>query len=453
MSYNPADDVPPLRKPSSSRIRGRMSTAYESVTPVLTIQEPTPKLQQDQFDAPSSDNDDLYRDPSPTPGPSRSPKEHSRTQSSPVIPGSFQQSRPVTPENNESQTSDTTPRQSVSRRTSIPIRGILSRPTTPTIMVEVHCSHCTSIHKVNVSNSNRATVLDCNTNPKPTPTPPSVLEMYSLPGYLKLNESGQILVKTEPELLSYVRKIFSPSDGFKGYFPSSRNFTLDKDDELPEDTSVSSTPDSARASYYFGHSHYRGTALQESEPTTKESSKDNTHAQTSPNISPLPAPSGPSQTATPSSPPPPPIHKDSKPSSRDTSRQRSISPLALVRTTVPTTPRTRSPSSPQYASAARHSSPRNLHSIGVFSESEVDLSKQLSPSDEKETVSTYMPRTAVQPPPAYQTRTILPVEIYSAADEVSKELEAEQRINTLFSSSYATPRSSSKHRGRELGRR
>lgn len=454
MSYSDSDDAPPVRKPSTSKLRGRMSLAYEFVTPELTIQEATPELQQGPFDS-----DDLYADPSPpTPSPEAGPSGYTPEQTSDVSQQARTPSphepkpRPTTPDRPTSPFSETTPRQRIDRRSSIPVRNIPIRsPTIPTI-VDVNCTNCKSVHKINVSEADRVTILDCKSNPPPTPPQPSILDIYNLPGYLQKSSSGKILVKTETELLSYVRKIFSPMKGFNGYFPYNRHYSLDRDDDLPENASASSTPDDKRASHYLGHSKYLGTMFDSQTNTSAPNTEASTKASPSPVIAPTRATSSPGPQTTDESGPPPPVNRDSKPVSRETSRQRSVSPLALVRTVTPSRLDQRQ-QSPRHASASRQASPRNLHPIGIFSDSEVDLSESFDLHSDKEVaVEQYMPTSALRSPSPYNTRTVMPAEIYTAAAEVSKELEAEQKTSGLQSSRYATSSQSPHSRGRKQDR-
>lgn len=450
MSYNYYDqDAPPRRQQSQViKIRGRVSTAYDTSTPALSVQEPTPELIQGTF---STSPPQITSAPQSFKG--KEPLQQSvfnKTVFSPTT------SRPVTPLSEPFSFEETTPRQSVNRRTSIPIRGIHVRSPTLPKVITVHCDQCKSEHKISISETDRASIVTCNAiqpvNPPPQPT---ILEVFNLPGYLSMNDSGQILVKTESELLSYVRKIFAPMKGFNGYFPKNRRYNIDYDDELPDTTSNTSTPDETRASYYLGHSKYHGTFLNSSEDTSHAPSTSGTQAPPSP-IARAQSPEGPIPVSTILDPTPAPtVNRDNKPQPISCNRDRSISPMAFVRTITPTGSKPRSPVSPQHASASRRSSPRNLRPIDIFSEteSEAELPSHPSQPTEKEVLEPYMPRSALSPSPGYNTRTVMPSEIYNIHDEISQELNAEPRSRQRSSSTNSTPQSPHDTRGRDSRRR
>nr|QJW70304.1 P3 [Bipolaris maydis partitivirus 1] len=450
MSFHFDEAIPPARKqPTNKSLRGRISTAYEVEAFSFNVQEPTPKMSQDEFPDVLSPRSSPPDYPQSQSGPSYTGKGKAPANTSTSISGTlpFQISSPP---RSRRTSDDTTPKPSPTRRDSIPIRkprvSVDHKPLT------VSCESCKSKHSVSISEADRALVLSCDVVPPPPTPTPTVLELYKLPGYLKINQNGQIVVSTESELLSYVRKIFTPADIYRGDFPSSRHSYIDELDSLGS-TSVSSTPEAYRESYALGHSKYLGTfcdpstepptpAVMEKETVAKREKQASETTSRSPSRGPLEPYA------------PPVVSHGNKPIGYRHPSPGQSNPIAFVQEVRPTSPAPPPPSSPKHATAARQASPRNLRPIGIFSDSESDLPIPVkSESISIRIGSARHSRSSSQPGslPAFDPPTRQ--ELYNQATEISSELSSSRESSTRPDRNYYVQPREPSPRGRNPSRR
>uniref|UniRef100_A0AAU7YCJ9 Uncharacterized protein n=1 Tax=Exserohilum turcicum partitivirus 1 TaxID=3229043 RepID=A0AAU7YCJ9_9VIRU len=449
MSFHYDEAIPPVRKQLKSvSLRGRISTAYDSEVPSFAVQEPTPEMSQSEFadtlspkSLPSHQNNSDPGSPPTREGKSTAPAPFSPPAS--VFP-------PKTPPHSRRTSEETTPKPSPSRRDSVPIRKP-SRAIVNDKPLTVYCESCRSSHSVSVSEADRTMVLSCNVVPPPPTPSPSVLELYHLPGYLTLNDKGQIIVSTETELLSYVRKIFIPSDKFVGMFPTTRSFcisTYDEDSTL----SQSSTPDAKRASYYLGHSKYLGTySLSATEPSTPIDRVQSEKIATEDDKTPEASGSivrGPLEPYI-----PPAVPHGTKPTGSSPRQSGTASIIAFVREVSPSPTLPPAPSSPKHATAARRASPRNLSPIGIFSESEVDLPIPVKTESIQIRVgSSRTSRSHSQPGYPPDVKPPSRHELYNQATEISRELSSAQMPARQSDRDYFVQQREPSPRGRNSSR-
>jgi hypothetical protein len=450
MSFHYDEAIPPVRKqPANPSLRGKVSVAYTFDPFTFNVQEPTPEMNQGEFPdilspgtVPLGFNESISGPSHTGKGKGRAITPFSRPDDPPSLVRSPPRSRRTSDE--------TTPKPSPKRKDSIPVRK-------PRVSVEhkpltVSCESCKSTHTISVSETDRTVVLSCNVAPSPPAPSPTVLELYQLPGYLTLNDKGQILVSTETELLSYVRKIFAPARPYKGFFPKDRTFNISQYDDLT-DYSMTSTPDEARASYFLGHSKYLGSATGlETEPATPKATDQ----------PPTPTPEQPkseapsrSQSRGPLEPyQPPAVPHGTKPTGYSPHGSGTASPVAFVQEVVPTTPVPPPPSSPKHASAARQASPRNLRSIGIFSDSEPDLPipvKSESISIRIGSVRHSRSRSHSDVPQIVDPPTRH--ELYNQATEISRELSSARESYPRSGQDYYVQSREPSPRGRNSSRR
>jgi hypothetical protein len=382
-------------------------------------------------------------------GPSYTGKGKGRAPTS-SPPSRVSSSSTFSPPRSRRTSDDTTPKPSPTRKDSIPIRK--PRVSVDTKPLTVFCESCKSTHSVSVSETDRTVVLSCNVVP-PSPAPaPSVLELYKLPGYLTLNDQGQIIVSTETELLSYVRKIFAPAHPFKGDFPKNRTYNINEYNSSAE-ISMTSTPDEARASYALGHSKYLGK-------TTGLKTEPQTPLATDQPPSPAPEKSkSESQSRSASRGPlepyqPPAVPHGTKPSGYSPHGSGSVSPIAFVQEVVPTTPVPLPPPSPKHATATRQASPRNLRPIGILSDSEPDLpipvksesiSIRIGSARHSRSRSQSDVPQIVDPPTRH--------ELYNQATEISRELSSTREPYSRSDRNYYVQSREPSPRGRDSSRR
>jgi len=441
MSFDLYDAVPPTRKVSNvTNLRGRISTVYTKDTPSLSVQEPTPELTQAEFDSAL-----VPKKTHSLPTSELVPKSpNGKDRPTPPSPARSQYGTPdvfSTPTHSRTPSTEKTPKPLPSRRDSIPVRLSPSRVAIDAKPLTVSCESCQSRHTIQISESDRVSVLSCNVTPPPPTPSPTVLELYKLPGYLTLNESGQILVKTEAELMSYIRKIFAPAEQFAGDFPSSRKFNIGTFGSPMTDVSMTSTPESARASYALGHSHYRGTYHDKTDDTSKKSSKAVSSVHSAQANSPRAQSRSPSRGPLEPYVSPPAVPTTTKPYTEDSRPRGRPSSLAFVQTVVPSDVTRPSPTSPRHASRSRQASPRNLRSIGIFSDSEPDLPipTQYETADQERILfDTSRPTSRSQSRHRLEVRQ--PSELYSQSAEISQEMSAEVRPSRSRSPQYSTRR-------------
>lgn len=449
MSFHFEEAVPPVWTPSKpTSLKGKVSTVYDSDVPFLNVQEPTPELSQNEFSDTTLASPPLFHS-YPRSGPSHTGKGKSSIYAS-SPPTESDTASFKTPPHSRRTSSESTPKPSPTRRDSIPIRKSPRVPVDAKPLT-VHCESCKSTHSVSISEADRTMVLSCNVVPPPPTPSPTVLELYRLPGYLTLNDKGQIIVSTETELLSYVRKIFAQSDNFIGEFPSTRKNCITSYDSTSK-LSASSTPDAARASYALGHSKYQGTySVANTEPPSpapeKEAVPDKV-SDTKVSSAPRSSSRGPLEPYI-----PPVIPHGTKPSGYTPRQSGAASPIAFVQTVVPSSVEPPQPSSPKHASATRKASPRNLSPIGIFSDSEVDLPIPVKTESISVRISSARhSRSRSQPDNPSSFTPPTRHELYNQSTEISRELSSDREPPRLPSRNYSVQLREPSPRGRDSSR-
>lgn len=173
------------------------------------------------------------------------------------IPDAFVDTYPID-ENNSQSTNTGKVTMSRSSETSTILRSQdrNSSPLRP-VSVTLPCPGCSIRLDIQANNDDIQCTLNEHTQ-RNFHSRDLILELFSLPHFVNSDETGRIIVATEAELLSYIRKIFVPSESYLGKFPTDRLTGLFSR-EPSESVSMTSTPNSVRRQFYEGTEPYLGT--------------------------------------------------------------------------------------------------------------------------------------------------------------------------------------------------